>query len=69
VLDVSGPDHLRTFRVAVVLEGRELGVGTGPSRRVAETSAAARAIETLTTERPGEAADGTPDEGRSEPPS
>jgi ribonuclease III len=69
VLEVTGPDHLRTFRVAVVLEGREVGVGTGPSRRVAETSAAARAIETLTSEGSRTDAGPAPDEDRSEPPS
>jgi ribonuclease-3 len=50
VLDVAGPDHLRTFRVAVVLDGRELAVGSGPSLRIAETSAAGQAIETLSNE-------------------
>jgi len=50
LVDVSGPDHRRTFRIAVALEGRELGVGEGPSRRIAETAAAAQAIDTLDLE-------------------
>jgi hypothetical protein len=33
-----------------MVEGRVLGVGVGPSRRVAETAAAQRAMETLRTE-------------------
>ncbi|HET7028852.1 MAG TPA: ribonuclease III [Candidatus Limnocylindrales bacterium] len=47
VIDVSGPDHEKTFRVEVVVDDRTLGVGEGPSRRVAETAAAAEAIERL----------------------
>jgi len=54
VLEVAGPDHLRTFRVAVVLDGRQLAVGTGPSLRIAETAAAGQAIETLARETTGE---------------
>jgi ribonuclease III len=47
VIDVSGPDHEKTFRVEVVVDDRTLGKGEGPSRRVAETAAAAEAIERL----------------------
>ena len=50
-MDVSGPDHRRTFRIAVALQGRELGVGEGPSRRIAETAAAAQAIDVLDGEQ------------------
>ena len=54
VLDSSGPDHERTFRIEVAVGGRVLGVGVGLSRRVAETAAAAEALETI-------ARDDTPD--------
>ncbi len=59
LVDVSGPDHRRTFRIAVALEGRELGVGEGLSRRIAETAAAAQAIDALESEAidPGPPAD------------
>ena len=47
VVDATGPDHEKLFQVEVVVEGRALGMGQGPSRRVAETAAAQRAIEVL----------------------
>jgi ribonuclease-3 len=50
VVDSTGPDHEKQFRVEVVVDGRALGVGTGPSRRVAETMAAGRAMEALRAE-------------------
>jgi ribonuclease-3 len=51
LLEVAGPDHERQFRIEVVVDGRSLGVGDGPSRRVAETSAAAEALAVIRTER------------------
>ena len=50
VVDATGPDHEKLFQVEVIVDGRRLGVGIGPSRRVAETAAAQRALETLRTE-------------------
>jgi len=50
LVEVSGPDHRRTFRISVSLEGRELGVGEGLSRRIAETAAATQAIDVLEAE-------------------
>jgi ribonuclease III len=50
VVDASGPDHEKLFRVEVVVEGRLLGTGEGPSRRVAETAAAVHALEELRRE-------------------
>jgi ribonuclease-3 len=58
VLDAVGPDHDKVFRVEVVVAGRVIGVGEGHSRRMAETAAAARAIEAL-RETPGDLADQT----------
>ena len=49
VLAATGPDHEKTFRIEVLVGGRVLGSGTGPSRRIAETAAASQALETLVT--------------------
>jgi len=51
LLEAVGPDHEKQFRIEVVVDGRVLGVGEGPSRRIAETSAAAEALEVLRHER------------------
>jgi ribonuclease III len=45
--EVTGPDHERTFRIEVIVGDDVLGVGEGASRRVAETAAAAQALERL----------------------
>jgi ribonuclease III len=50
VVDATGPDHEKLFEVEVVVDGRALGTGSGPSRRVAETAAAQRAIDVLRRE-------------------
>jgi len=47
VVDASGPDHERTFLIEVEVDGRVVGTGTGPSRRVAETAAAVMALDTI----------------------
>ena len=47
VLEASGPDHEKHFRVEVAVDGVVLGAGAGPSRRIAETAAAAEALERL----------------------
>jgi len=51
ILDASGPDHEKLFRIEVWVDGRPLGVGEGPSRRTAETVAAAQALEAIRRER------------------
>ena len=51
LLEAVGPDHEKRFRIEVLVEGRVLGTGEGPSRRVAETSAAAQALDVLKAER------------------
>lgn len=74
ILEASGPDHEKHFRIEVVVEGRSMGTGEGPSRRVAETEAAAAALEAIRRERqaaraarsangPGEAAGVAPGGG------
>jgi len=47
ILEAVGPDHDRVFRIEVLIEGRSVGTGVGPSRRVAETNAAAEALRSL----------------------
>ena len=51
LVEAVGPDHEKQFRIEVIVDGRTLGVGEGPSRRIAETSAAAEALEVLRRER------------------
>lgn len=47
VLDATGPDHNKTFTIAVVISGNELGRGEGPSKKEAQQAAAQHAIEAL----------------------
>ena len=47
LLEAVGPDHEKVFRVEVIVDGRSLGAGVGPSRRTAETNAAAEALAAL----------------------
>jgi ribonuclease-3 len=51
LVEAVGPDHEKQFRIEVVVGGRSMGVGDGPSRRIAETSAAAEALELIRHER------------------
>ncbi len=51
VVEARGPDHEKSFRVQVTVGDEVLGIGEGASRRIAETAAAAEAIERLRTER------------------
>ena len=45
----SGPDHDRSFSATIVVEGVELGAGSGSSKKRAEQKAASIAIEALKT--------------------
>jgi ribonuclease-3 len=47
VLDVRGPPHDRTFTCAAVIDGEEVGVGTGRSKKAAEQAAARQALDRL----------------------
>jgi ribonuclease-3 len=47
----TGPDHEKLFTVEVWVDGEPIGVGQGLSRRVAETAAAAEAMEHIRTAR------------------
>jgi ribonuclease-3 len=45
VLDVEGPPHDRKFTSAAVIDGDQLGVGMGSSKKAAEQEAAKQALE------------------------
>jgi ribonuclease-3 len=47
VLEVDGPPHDRRFRCAAVIEGEQLGVGTGESKKAAEQEAAKEVLAWL----------------------
>jgi ribonuclease III len=47
VLDVKGPPHDRTFTCAAVIDGEEVGVGSGRSKKAAEQAAARQALDRL----------------------
>src|SRR3954469_25784138 len=47
VRDESGPPHERTFEVAAVINGEELGRGSGRSKKDAEQAAASAALDSM----------------------
>ena len=47
LISEQGPEHKKTFRVAVRMGNRELGRGTGPTKKEAEQKAAATALRAL----------------------
>lgn len=47
LLNVSGPDHDRSFECAVIHSEKELGRGTGKSKKEAEFNAAAEALTNI----------------------
>ncbi len=47
VLDVEGPPHDRRFRCAAVIDGEQLGVGEGESKKAAEQEAAKEVLVRL----------------------
>ncbi len=47
VTDESGPPHERTFEVVAVINGEELGKGSGRSKKDAEQAAASAALESM----------------------
>lgn len=46
-MEETGPAHARRFTAAAVVDGEVVGIGEGPSRRVAEQRAARRALRAL----------------------
>ena len=59
LVDATGPDHEKSFRIEVWVDGELLGVGEGPSRRTAETAAAAQALDRLRTMQLGDGPEGS----------
>jgi ribonuclease-3 len=51
VLAVEGPPHERRFVCAALIDGEELGVGRGSTKKAAEQEAAAQALEALAVRR------------------
>jgi ribonuclease-3 len=51
IREEAGPDHEKLFTVEVWVDGQAVGVGSGLSRSVAETAAAAQAMEHLRATR------------------
>jgi ribonuclease-3 len=51
VLAVEGPPHERRFVCAALIDGEELGVGRGSTKKAAEQEAAAQALEVLELRR------------------
>jgi ribonuclease III len=47
VLEVEGPPHQRHFTCAAVVDGKQVGVGEGPSKKAAEQNAAQEALAKL----------------------
>jgi ribonuclease III len=47
VLEVEGPPHDRRFTCAAVIDEKQVGVGTGASKKAAEQAAARQALEQL----------------------
>jgi ribonuclease-3 len=47
LVETTGPDHDRNFTSAAVADGRELGRGSGPSKKASEQEAAREALEEL----------------------
>jgi ribonuclease-3 len=47
LIATAGPDHARVFTVRVVVDGADLGTGTGASKQMAQQAAAAEALKGL----------------------
>ncbi len=47
LVEALGPDHDKTFRVACLVEGKEMAQGTGKSKKEAEQDAARSSLEAL----------------------
>jgi len=47
VISESGPPHMRTFEVAAVVDGEQIGIGVGSSKKSAEQLAAQETLKSL----------------------
>jgi ribonuclease-3 len=52
VLETQGPAHDRRFTCAALIDGEQLGVGSGSTKKEAEQEAALQVLESLAAERP-----------------
>ena len=50
ILTESGPDHSKTFKATVLVDGIALGIGEGKSKKLAEQQAASEAFDVLSAE-------------------
>jgi len=50
IVEMEGPPHERRFTCAARIDGVQLGVGSGPSKKAAEQEAAKQALEALGVE-------------------
>jgi ribonuclease III len=48
VIEETGPDHSKVFRVSVLVEQRELAQGEGSSKQAAQVAAATQALQAIT---------------------
>jgi ribonuclease III len=55
VVHESGPDHSKYFEAVVEWEGREIGRGSGHSKKIAEVAAAEAALQNLQSTQPAPA--------------
>lgn len=60
LVDEEGPDHAKVFHAVARVGGRQLGTGSGRSKKEAEQIAASAAYATLAREFPGTGADVVP---------
>jgi ribonuclease-3 len=47
IVEVEGPPHERRFTCAALVDGEQLGIGSGPSKKAAEQEAAQQALAAL----------------------
>ncbi len=47
LLSETGPDHARVYEMAAMVDGKELGKGTGRTKKAAEQQAAYQALKTI----------------------
>ncbi|MBZ0253309.1 MAG: ribonuclease III, partial [Candidatus Methylomirabilis sp.] len=58
LLESEGPDHDRTFRVEITIQGEPWGLGVGKSKKGAEQAAAEVALAALQVQQPDADGDG-----------
>jgi ribonuclease-3 len=54
VVEMEGPAHDRRFTCAALIDGEQLGVGTGSTKKEAEQEAALQALDALAVDEPTE---------------